>query len=68
VTLFVHPPSLETAPLRVFNLVRTNGLAPTTAALAVVMQSISFIAVLAFFPDLRDAAPQGHLHPVRAAG
>ena len=49
VTLFVHPPSLETAPLRVFNLVRTNGLAPTTAALAVVMQSISFIAVIAFF-------------------
>jgi putative spermidine/putrescine transport system permease protein len=49
VTLFVHPPALETAPLRVFNLVRTNGLAPTTAALAVVMQGISFIAVLVFF-------------------
>jgi putative spermidine/putrescine transport system permease protein len=49
VTLFVHPPDLETAPLRVFNLVRTNGLAPSTAALAVVLQGISFIAVLAFF-------------------
>jgi putative spermidine/putrescine transport system permease protein len=49
VTLFVHPPALETAPLRVFNLVRTNGLAPSTAALAVVMQGISFIAVLVFF-------------------
>jgi len=49
VTLFVHPPDLETAPLRVFNLVRTNGLAPTTSALAVVMQVVSFPAVLAFF-------------------
>ena len=49
VTLFVHPPDLETAPLRVFNLVRTNGLAPSTAALAVTMQAISFLAVIAFF-------------------
>src|SRR5439155_23677460 len=49
VTLFVAPPDLETAPLRVFNLVRTNGLAPSTAALAVTMQLISFVAVLAFF-------------------
>jgi hypothetical protein len=35
--------------LRVFNLIRTAGLAPTTAALAVTMQLISFAAVLAFF-------------------
>ena len=49
VTLFVHPTGLETAPLRVFNLVRTNGLAPSTSALAVVMQLISFLAVLVFF-------------------
>jgi len=49
VTLFVHPPSVTTAPLRVFNLVRTAGLAPTTAALAVTMQLISFAAVLLFF-------------------
>jgi ABC-type spermidine/putrescine transport system permease subunit II len=49
VTLFVHPPTIETAPLRVFNLVRTAGLAPTTAALAVVMQVVSFLAVLLFF-------------------
>jgi len=49
VTLFVHPPSVTTAPLRVFNLIRTAGLAPTTAALAVTMQLISFAAVLAFF-------------------
>ena len=49
VTLFVHPPSVTTAPLRVFNLVRTAGLAPTTAALAVTMQLISFAAVLVFF-------------------
>lgn len=49
VTLFVHPPSVTTGPLRVFNLVRTAGLAPTTAALAVTMQLISFAAVLIFF-------------------
>jgi putative spermidine/putrescine transport system permease protein len=49
VTLFVHPPSVTTAPLRVFNLVRTAGLAPTTAALAVTMQLISFTAILLFF-------------------
>jgi putative spermidine/putrescine transport system permease protein len=49
VTLFVHPASVTTAPLRVFNLVRTAGLAPTTAALAVTMQLISFAAILAFF-------------------
>jgi ABC-type spermidine/putrescine transport system permease subunit II len=49
VTLFVHPTDLETAPLRVFNLVRTNGLAPSTSALAVTMQLVSFAAVLVFF-------------------
>ena len=49
VTLFVHPPGLTTAPLRVFNQIRTAGLSPTTAALAVTMQVISFAAVLLFF-------------------
>ena len=49
VTLFVHPPGIETAPLRVFNQIRTAGLAPTTAALAVTMQVISFLAVILFF-------------------
>jgi putative spermidine/putrescine transport system permease protein len=49
VTLFVHPPGLTTAPLRVFNQIRTAGLSPTTAALAVTMQIISFVAVLLFF-------------------
>lgn len=49
VTLFVHPTGITTAPLRVFNLVRTAGLLPTTAALAVTMQLISFAAVIAFF-------------------
>ena len=49
VTLFVHPPGLTTAPLRVFNQIRTAGLSPTTAALAVTMQLISFAAVLLFF-------------------
>jgi putative spermidine/putrescine transport system permease protein len=49
VTLYVHPPGLTTAPLRVFNQIRTAGLAPTTAALAVTMQLISLAAVLLFF-------------------
>lgn len=49
VTLFVHPPAITTAPLRIFNLVRTAGLLPTTAALAVTMQLISFAALLLFF-------------------
>jgi putative spermidine/putrescine transport system permease protein len=49
VTLFVHPPGLTTAPLRVFNQIRTAGLSPTTAALAVTMQVISFAAFLLFF-------------------
>jgi ABC-type spermidine/putrescine transport system permease subunit II len=49
VTLFVHPIDIETAPLRVFNTVKVSGLQPTTAALAVTMQLISFLAVLVFF-------------------
>jgi putative spermidine/putrescine transport system permease protein len=49
VTLFIHPPGLVTAPLRVFNQIRTAGLAPSTAALAVIMQLISFTAVILFF-------------------
>jgi ABC-type spermidine/putrescine transport system permease subunit II len=48
VTLFVHPPGRTTAPLQVFNLIRTAGLAPTTAALAVTMQIVSFAAVVLF--------------------
>jgi putative spermidine/putrescine transport system permease protein len=48
VTLFVHPSGLVTAPLRILNLVRTAGLLPTTAALAVTMQLISFVVVLVF--------------------
>jgi ABC-type spermidine/putrescine transport system permease subunit II len=49
VTLFVAPTDLETAPLRIFNLQRTGGLSPATAALAVTMQVVSFAAVLIFF-------------------
>jgi putative spermidine/putrescine transport system permease protein len=49
VTLFVHPVDIETAPLRIFNLQKTGGLSPSTAALAVTMQLVSFAAVLAFF-------------------
>ena len=49
VTLFVHPVDIETAPLRVFNIVKVSGLQPTTAALAVTMQLVSFAAVIVFF-------------------
>jgi putative spermidine/putrescine transport system permease protein len=49
VTLFVHPVEIETAPLRIFNLQKTGGLSPSTAALAVTMQLVSFAAVLLFF-------------------
>lgn len=49
VTLFVAPPSVQTATLRVFNLVRTAGIQNTTAALAAFMQIVSFTAVIFFF-------------------
>jgi ABC-type spermidine/putrescine transport system permease subunit II len=51
VTLFVvgTSPGLTTAPLRVFNLVRTAGLLNTTAALAATMQIICFVVVILFF-------------------
>lgn len=51
VTLFVvgTAPGLTTAPLRVFNLVRTAGLLNTTAALAATMQIVSFVVVILFF-------------------
>jgi putative spermidine/putrescine transport system permease protein len=49
VTLFVAAPSVQTAPLRVFNLVRTAGIQNTTAALAAFMQIVSFTAVILFF-------------------
>jgi putative spermidine/putrescine transport system permease protein len=49
VTLFVHPTNITTAPLRIFNVIRTAGLLPSTAALAVVMQLISLAAILLFF-------------------
>lgn len=49
VTLFVAPPGVTTAPLRVFNLVRTAGIQNTTAALAAFMQIVSFTAVILFF-------------------
>jgi putative spermidine/putrescine transport system permease protein len=49
VTLFVHPNDITTAPLRVFNVVKTAGLAPSTTALAVTMQVISLAAILLFF-------------------
>lgn len=51
VTLFVvsTAPGITTAPLRVFNLMRTAGLQNTTAALAATMQIVSFVVVIVFF-------------------
>jgi ABC-type spermidine/putrescine transport system permease subunit II len=49
VTLFVHAPNTTTAPLQIFNVIRTAGLNPSTAVLAVVMQLISLTAILLFF-------------------
>ncbi|MCX2728070.1 ABC transporter permease subunit [Thermomicrobium sp. 4228-Ro] len=49
VTLFVAGPGNTTAALRVFNLTRTAGIQPSTAALATTMQLVSFVMVVAFF-------------------
>ena len=49
VTLFIAGPTTSTAALRVFNLTRTAGFMPSTAALAATMQIVSFVVVLLFF-------------------
>jgi putative spermidine/putrescine transport system permease protein len=49
VTLFIAGPGLTTAALRVYNLARTAGFQPSTAALATTMQLVSFLVVLIFF-------------------
>jgi ABC-type spermidine/putrescine transport system permease subunit II len=49
VTLFIAGPGTQTAALRVYNLTRTAGFLPSTAALAAVMQLVSFLTVLLFF-------------------
>lgn len=49
VTLFVAGPTNSTAALRVYNLTRTAGFQPSTAALAATMQIVSFVVVLLFF-------------------
>jgi putative spermidine/putrescine transport system permease protein len=49
VTLFIAGPGTTTASLRVYNLTRTAGLQPSTAALATTMQAVSFVVVLLFF-------------------
>ena len=48
VTLFIAGPNTQTAALRVYGLTRT-GFLPTTAALAAIMQLVSFLVVLIFF-------------------
>lgn len=48
VTLFIAGPHTTTAALTVYNLTRT-GFLPSTAALAAVMQLVSFLVVLTFF-------------------
>ena len=49
VTLFIAGPGTQTAALRVYNLTRTAGFLPSTAALAATMQLVSFLIVLLFF-------------------
>jgi putative spermidine/putrescine transport system permease protein len=49
VTLFIAGPGTTTAALRVYNLTRTAGFQPSTAALASTMQIVSFLVVLIFF-------------------
>ncbi|MFM9105291.1 MAG: ABC transporter permease [Chloroflexota bacterium] len=49
VTLFIAGPATTTAALRVYNLTRTAGFQPSTAALASTMQLVSFLVVLVFF-------------------
>jgi putative spermidine/putrescine transport system permease protein len=49
VTLFIAGPNTITAPLRVYNLIRTAGFQPSTAALATTMQLVSFLVVITFF-------------------
>ena len=49
VTLFLAGPTTTTAALRVYNLARTAGFQPSTAALATTMQLVSFVVVLLFF-------------------
>lgn len=48
VTLFIAGPGTTTAALRVYGLTRT-GFLPSTAAVAAVMQFVSFLVVLTFF-------------------
>jgi ABC-type spermidine/putrescine transport system permease subunit II len=48
VTLFIAGPHTTTAALTVYNLTRT-GFLPSTAALAALMQLVSFAVVLIFF-------------------
>jgi ABC-type spermidine/putrescine transport system permease subunit II len=49
VTLFIAGPGQQTAPLRVYSLIRSAGIANTTAALAVAMQAISFLLIVLYF-------------------
>lgn len=49
VTLFIAGAGQQTAPLRVYSLIRSAGIQNTTAALAVAMQSISFLLIVLFF-------------------
>jgi ABC-type spermidine/putrescine transport system permease subunit II len=49
VTLFIAGAGQLTAPLRVYSLIRSAGIANTTAALAVAMQAVSFLLIVLFF-------------------
>src|SRR5207247_5598781 len=49
VTLFIAGAGQQTAPLRVYSLIRSAGIVNTTAALATAMQAISFLMIVLFF-------------------
>jgi ABC-type spermidine/putrescine transport system permease subunit II len=49
VTLFIAGAAQQTAPLRVYSLIRSAGIVNTTAALATAMQAISFLMIVLFF-------------------
>ena len=61
VTLFVHPTTITTAPLRIFNVIRTAGLLPTTAALAVGHAAHLAGRDPGLLPGLRQSLLQGDL-------
>src|SRR5260370_18355562 len=59
VTLFIAGAGQQTAPLRVYSLIRSAGIANTTAALAVAMPTIPFLLIVLFFRFLGSGYLRG---------